>query len=175
MWQFCCCNYHHICHHTEYNILQSRSKWSLKILNIMIILSSSSVTPTSIPSIHIYHRVTLDSDLPKYPPSSCNPSIQDVFLQGQDLPQCFLGFQQDGKNSCLGGTHKLVQPSLIPYPWSVTWYHLFSPPPVWLNNPRAQNALLTDTFTTLDFLHWFGSHIQWKIPLDNISIQCFTM
>ena len=40
------------------------------------------------------------------------------------------------------GRHNLVQPPPIPYPWSETWYALFSPPFMgWRNDARAVSSL----------------------------------
>ena len=40
------------------------------------------------------------------------------------------------------GRHNLVQPPPIPYPWSETWYALFSPPSMgWRNDARAVSSL----------------------------------
>ena len=73
------------------------------------------------------------------------------------------------KKSGHGGTHKLVQPTLIPYPRSVTWYQLFSPPCM---VQQSDGQKMYDTPHNFELMviaalnwwlsHMLGSQIQWK-------------
>ena len=54
------------------------------------------------------------------------------------------------------GRHNLVQPPPIPYPWSETWYALFSPPFMgWRNDARAVSSLRIHN--KLSLVRWIKS------------------
>ena len=56
------------------------------------------------------------------------------------------------------GRHNLVQPPPIPYPWSETWYALFSPPSMgWRNDARAVSSLRIHS--KLSLVRWIKSTI----------------